>query len=179
MNHIGCIESGVARNRSLFHILLATWFRAALRADVHLHPYFWRFKKLTCEQMSQPTSLNGMGWDGMGWDGMVVLGGKFSRIDVLVQDNNINQIGYIESGVLVIRTYLYLFHILLASDLLLFTFALRVSFLNLEKYGSSKSTQCVVTMASPYYCLNIFLTKWPSYPIPSHLPKLVATFAWE
>jgi hypothetical protein len=124
-------------------------------------------------------TTNFVEWDGMGWDGMVVLGGKSSKIDVLVQDNNINQIGYIESDVLVIRAYFYLFHILLASDLLLFTFALRVNFLNLEKYGSSKSTQCVVTMASPYYCLSIFLTKWPSYPIPSHLPKLVATFAWE
>ena len=69
----------------------------------------------------------------MGWDGMVVLGGKSSKIDVLVQNNNINQIGYIESGVLVIRAYFYLFYILLASDLLLFTFALRVSFLEPPK----------------------------------------------
>ena len=39
-----------------------------------LDPYFWRFKKLTLKQMSQPISVNVMGWDMM-----TILWGKYSK----------------------------------------------------------------------------------------------------
>ena len=133
-----------------------------LRADFYLtHPSGVSRNPLASRCHSQ---FRWVWWDG--WDGR--FGREIFKSGVIVNNNNIKHIGCIESVVLVIRDYFYLFHILLTSDLLFLTFALRVSFLNLQKYVSSKSIQYVVTMVSPSYYFFNFFSLTNGHHIPSH-----------